>query len=306
MRYRRLIAAFACAVWMLLSLSGCAEREGLLEVRIAYQTASESNTEVFGYMTRKIMTADPERLCSLVIQLAMTEPSDESLTSVFPKKTTVRSVNISENGVVTVDFSEEYASLTDIRRTIADYCVVLTLFALSDVVDLGIRGVVITIEGAGDRYLLTPDDIVDNTDFMRLRDYEFVVYFPNREQGTLEADVFSRTLSDAEHPAESIVSILMDGRRSDGSVSRIVSSSTVLLGLEIHNRICYLDFNESFLNVPIENEAGYSLKLYAFVNSLCELSYIDRVQFLINGENISSESYDQFDTPYSPDLSLVS
>ena len=305
MRLRRVIALFACVAWICLGLSGCAGQEDLLEVRIAYRTV-EPGADIFGYMTRKITEADPERLCSLVLQLAMTEPSDESLTTVFPKKTTIHSINLSDNGIVTVDFSEAYASLTGMQRTIADYCAVLTLFALSDVANLEIQGVVITVEGAGDRYLLTPDDIVDHTDFMRLRDYEFVIYFPNRDQGTLETDVFSRTLSDAEHPAESIVSILMDGQRSDGTVNRIVSNSTVLLGLEIHNRICYLNFNESFLSVPIENEDGHSLKLYAFVNSLCELPYIDRVQFMINGEIVSSETYEGFDAPYSSDMSLVS
>ncbi len=104
----------------------------------------------------------------------------------------------------------------------------------------------ITVEGEGEHIVMTPDDVVDNTDFMRLRDYEFVIYFPNRNEKVLETDVFSRTLSDAEQPAETIVSILMGGRRSDGSINHIVSDSTLFLGLEIRNRVCYLNFNEGF------------------------------------------------------------
>lgn len=305
MRLRRFAAVPVCLLLLLACLYGCAEKGDLMEVRIAYCAVQPSDGSTFAYMTRRIAASEGERLCSLVLQLAMTEPENEGLTSVFPRRTAVRSVEISGRGILTVDFSKPYGTLEGIERTVADYCTVLTLFALDSVSGVKINGVVITVEGEGEHIVMTPDDVVDNTNFMRLRDYEFVIYFPNRNEKTLETDVFSRTLSDAEQPAETIVSILMGGRRSDGSINHIVSDSTTFLGLEIRNRVCYLDFNESFFSVAIKNDDGESLKLYAFVNSLCELPYIDRVQFLINGEVTDSELYEDFDSPYSPNFSLV-
>lgn len=305
MRVRRFAAVLVCWLLLFACLSGCAEKGDLMEVRIAYRAVHTSEGRTFSYATRRIAASDGERLCRLVLQLAMTEPANEEITSVFPQRTTVHAVEISDRGIITVDFSRPYGTLTGIERTVADYCTVLTLFALDSVNGVKINGVVITVEGDGKGVIMTPDDVVDSTDFMRLRDYEFLIYFPNRNEKVLETDAVLRTLSDAEKPAETIVSILMRGRRSDGSINHIVSENTSFLGLEIRNRICYLNFDEGFFSVSIKNDDGDSLKLYAFVNSLCELSYIDRVQFLINGEVTTSEVYEDFDSPYSPDLSLV-
>lgn len=306
MHDRRQLAAVAlCAAFLLLWISGCAQREDLREVRIAYLCADSTEGEVFCYATRKVAASDDERLCSLVLQLAMTDPEDETMVSAFPKRTSVRSVNISERGILTVDFSRSYAELTGISRKIADYCTAFTLFALDSLNDIPISGVMILVEGEGDRSVLKPEDVVSSTDYMRLRDYVFHIYFPDRETGTLAADEFTCTLSDAEQPAASIVAILMEGRQSNGTINHVVSDRTEFLGLSIHNRVCYLNFNEDFLNLSIKNGEGFSLKLYSFVNSLCELSYIDRVQFLINGEVTTSSFYENFDTPYTPNPGLV-
>lgn len=297
MRIRRALSVLL-ALGVLL-FSGCTAGDDLTEVRIAYRAASMNGESAIAYQTRRVNASDGERLCSLVLQLAMTEPEDEELTSAIPKRTAVRSVEITEDGVVAVDLSEEYAALEGIGRTLADACVTLTLCALGTVRGTAVRGVTITVEGEGDGAVLTPDDLVWRSDRLRLRDHSFRVWFPNRSGERLESDLFIRTLSDEDQPAEAIVSILMDGRRSNGSVSRVVSEDTVLYWLTIRSRVCTLNFNEHFLDGEPWENAG-DLVVYAFVNSLCELSYIDRVQFLIEGEAIRSPRIDSFDQPFSP------
>lgn len=304
MRRRQFASAVLCAVMLLAVLSGCAERRELMEVRIAYRNTADRGT-VFAFTERNLVVTDGERLCNLVLQLAMTEPEDETLTSVFPERTTVQSLEISDIGVITVNFSKEYGTLSGIDRTIADYCTVLTLFGLEQVDGRTITGVMILVDGQGSRHVFTPEDLVTTTDYMRLQDYTFVIYFPNRETGYLEPQHFSRTLSDAEEPAKEIVSILMQGRMKDGTINRVVSSNAEFLDLSIRNRVCYVNFNEEFLDLPLLNGEGKSLKLYAFVNSLCELSYVDRVQFLIDGEMVTSDLYEGLEGTYTADDSLV-
>ncbi len=295
----RLIAAVLLLA-LLLSLAGCGEQDDRMEVRIAYCAARAADPEAVVYATRRIASADGERLCSLVLQLAMTEPPEESMTSAFPRRTTVRSVDISEQGVITVDFSEGYAALQGIRRTLADACVVQTLFSLGSVGDTDISGVRITVEGEGERTILTPGSIVDSEDYLRLRDYELHICFPDRAGETLETDVFSRTFSDREEPAETVMALLLNGRRSNGSLTRLVTEETVFYGLEIRSRVCVLNFNEAFLDTEGLRIGDSMLRLYAFVDSLCQLPHIDRVQFLIEGEVVTAPQYDNFDLPYAP------
>ena len=68
-------------------------------------------------------------------------PSEEGLLRTIPDGVTLRGWTL-ENGLLTVDFSSRYGSLSGIALTLADYSVVLTLTQL-DTVDT----VMITAEG---------------------------------------------------------------------------------------------------------------------------------------------------------------
>lgn len=296
---KRRFGAVLLALVLCLSLSACGEREDLMEVRIAYCSTRPEDGEALGYAARNIAVTDDERLCSLVLQLAMTEPEEESLTSVFPRRTAVRSLEISDQGVLQVDFSGQYAGLTGMARTLADACTVQTLFALGSVDGVEIRSVRISVEGEEVK-LFTPASFVDSGDYLHLREYAFSIFFPNMTLGTLEADSFRQTLSDREQPAASIVDLLLRGQRSSGRRARLVSEDTVFYGLEIRSRVCYLNFNEEFLDTGDLYTGDSPLRLYAFVNSLCQLSYIDRVQFLIEGQVVTATQYENFDLPYAP------
>ena len=68
-------------------------------------------------------------------------PENEDLSSAFPPGVTVRSWTL-EDGLLTVDFSGRYASLSGVSLTLADYSVVLTLTQLE-----GVDAVAITADG---------------------------------------------------------------------------------------------------------------------------------------------------------------
>jgi spore germination protein GerM len=91
-----------------------------------------------------------------LLDLLLAGPTQENLTSTIPQGTTVRSWS-QKDGVVTVDFSSRYGSLSGVSLTLADYSVVLTLTQVE-----GVEGVVITADGAAlpyrDHQLLTADD----------------------------------------------------------------------------------------------------------------------------------------------------
>ena len=299
-RMRRAAALALVLLSLCFCLSGCGPRDDLLEVRIAYCAAHPAGTEALGFVTRRVAAADGERLCSLVLQLAMTEPGDEALTSVFPRRTVVRSVEMSEQGILTVDFSENYNTLTGMDRTLADACVVETLYALGSVNGTEIRGVRITVEGTGGRTPLTAAGFVDSGDYLRMRDYSISLYFPNKILGILEEDIFRRTLSAREDPAETAVSLLLKGQRSSGRITRLVSNDTVFLGMRVQSGVCYLNFSNAFLDTEGLYVGDTPLRLYAFVNTLCQFPEIDRVQFLIEGEVVSAPQYENFDLPYAP------
>lgn len=73
-----------------------------------------------------------------------------------------------------------------------------------------------------------------------------------------------------------------------------INPSTKIVNVMTKDGICYVNLDENFLTVV--NNVSTDLSIYAIVNSLVELSNINRVQILINGEvpaSFSAASYER-------------
>lgn len=105
-------------------------------------------------------TIDPEvdTLEQLIATLLST-PQTEGLVSPIPTGVALHSTQLSDAGVLTVDFSERYGSLSGIDLTLADCSIALTLCQLPQV-----QSVMVTVEGDvipfRDQQELTPSDVV--------------------------------------------------------------------------------------------------------------------------------------------------
>ena len=84
-----------------------------------------------------------------------------------------------------------------------------------------------------------------------------------------------------------------------------VPGGTRLNSIMIRDNVCYVDFSKEFMNV--QAEVNSEIVIYSIVNTLCELSDVNKVQFTIDGEQ--REVYGdtkQFDQPFERNLDLVS
>lgn len=61
-----------------------------------------------------------------LVQALLEGPSQDGLVSPFPQGLSLQSWEL-EDGLLTLNFSEQYGGLADISLTLADYCLVLTL-----------------------------------------------------------------------------------------------------------------------------------------------------------------------------------
>lgn len=76
-----------------------------------------------------------------LVDLLLSRPQRENLTSAIPEGVTLRKWTL-YNGLLTVDFTSGYGTLSGIDLTLADYSVVLTLTQLE-----GVETVMITVDG---------------------------------------------------------------------------------------------------------------------------------------------------------------
>jgi germination protein M len=88
------------------------------------------------------------------------------------------------------------------------------------------------------------------------------------------------------------------------AVTAAIPADTVLNSTTIRDNICYVDLSEEFTEmIP---GVSSDVVIYSIVNTLCELSNVNKVQFLIDGE--PQDKYGEtleFYLPFERNLDLV-
>ena len=79
---------------------------------------------------------------------------------------------------------------------------------------------------------------------------------------------------------QGIAEELVKGPASD--ISRpTINPDTKVLNVTLQDGICYVDFNEKFLSEPYQVKPD--IVIYSIVNSLAELTEVNKVQISVNG-----------------------
>lgn len=118
------------ALLLTLGLTGCLEQEQGTAYAVYYLNREEGAENALA-SEKRTLPQDTQPVEGL-LQLLLTEPQSEVLEKAIPDGVRVRKWSI-HNGLLTVDFSSAYASLSGIDLTLADYSVVLTLTQLEEV-----------------------------------------------------------------------------------------------------------------------------------------------------------------------------
>ena len=77
-----------------------------------------------------------------------------------------------------------------------------------------------------------------------------------------------------------VVEELLKGPASVGRYATLPLDAK-LLNVSVNENVCYINFDSAFLNNGLEVKEY--IPIYSIVNSLCEISYVNKVQITING-----------------------
>ncbi len=130
-----------CLAALLLLLCAC---RGSDERGVSYNVYFPSHAESFGQpalSAERHSVKEGEETIPELLRLLLQGPQSERLRAVIPNTVTLRDWRL-DNGILTVDFSSAYGSLSGIDLTLADYSVTITLIQLPEV-----EAVVTTVEG---------------------------------------------------------------------------------------------------------------------------------------------------------------
>lgn len=284
---RRRLSLTAALVLLLLLLCACAAQHAQEMDENGYELyfLSDPNSAGGGDAIRtqeKRLTLDgameTEDCVRALMEALLAGPDEPSLSSPIPEGTALKSLKVSGRRAQ-IDLSAQYARLTGIDLSLADYCITLTLTQLPNV-----NAVSITVDGRELPYretqvLLSADTLLSSRE-SGLRPITVSLYFLDSKTGELRAEQQTLALYEGQTRVNALLEALAQGPEDDSLVS-LLPEDFAVISSRIENGVCYLNLPAN-VSLP-ENEAERGLMLSALEQSILSLGGVDEVQFLIEG-----------------------
>ena len=226
--------------------------------------------------------------------------------AVLTDKNPIYEYKIDSAGLLSLRFSSDYSASSLITEVLRRAAIVKTLCQLDKVtaVEFFIGTQPLLTSSGKPVGVLTAEDFIDttgeNSEFYQ--EAKVSVYFANLEGDALLESNLKITYDGSLSTERLILQQLMDGPIMDDRQA-VIPEGTVLNKVTIRDGICYVDFNEKFMEK--RKEISAEAAIYSVVNSLTELSNVYRVQFLINGSTRKTYYNLDFSSTFERNLEIV-
>lgn len=231
------------------------------------------------------------------------QPDELALEPVIPSNITVEKFVFNDSNRLTIYFSSEYGSLTGIQEVLCRASIVKTLCQIEDIEDIEFYVSGQPLKGTNDKVVGAMRD----TDFIDDSSAENVVvniYFANEEGNKMVSSLLKITSYDANISIEKLILNQLIKGPVEEEMKKTLPTGSELLNVRTKDGICYVDFNEKFLE-KIEGVKP-EVVIYSVVNSLIQLTTISKVQFTINGQSKKIYREDiPFDISFERNLELI-
>lgn len=288
---RRFLAALLAAA-MLLSLTACGSSNSAGQLRLYYpaELSTKSRSTGGGDAIASVQVdwqqiggdqLGRQQQAQYIMEQLLGACKASGFTSPVPDGTALRSCTVT-GGTVSVDLSSEYDHLTGIDRTIADYCITLSLLQLTGI--YAVRITVMDVPPANHEEVYTSAQVLLTSPEDIVRTVEVTLYFPD-ELGNLTAEERRLTVYEGETPSEAVVKALTE-RPMDiyAGLERLLPQGFTALAASVEDGTCYLNLPGSVVSLLPEDSQKQRIMLEGLVNSLCSLEGVEQVQILLNGD----------------------
>lgn len=241
-----------------------------------------------------------EELVVELFEVLQSEPTNMVYKKAIPEEVTIKDYSIVGNQLI-INFDTNYSQLTEIPEVLCRATVVKTMCQIPgvDFVLFNVNGQPLIDSNGIQTGLMTDEFFVENTGAEI--NYKVTLYFANETGDLLKITTRNIFYTGAAPIEELVVNQLINGPTEMG-LYETIPEDTTLLNVSTKESICYVDFNEKFLEkLPnITDEVA----IYSVVNSLVELPGINKVQFRINGQSIETFGSTAFDVLFERNLSI--
>lgn len=212
-----------------------------------------------------------------------------------------------EKKLLTLYFNDAYSSMDKIDEALARAAIVRTLTQVDGVECLTFYVGDVPLSGRDGQPVgvMTNDTFIENPgeQINSIQEATLVLYFANQKGDALVKETLNVHYSSNISMEKLVMEHLLEGPR-DENAQAAIPDGTKLMNVSVLDGVCYVNLDESFLNHNYNVEEA--VVIYSIVNSLSEISTINKVQISVNGDTsgVYRDSF-SFDTLYERNLDYV-
>ncbi len=263
---------------LLLSLSACGQRRGGAAGGpfLWFPTAEDDLTSAVSSTGYEGESTVPAMMAAL---LRGPGGAADGLIPFAPAGTVLLDWSV-ESRVARVELSAPYAELEGVERTLADYCVALTLIQIS-----GVDGVSVAVEGQAPGRVLRAGDVVFSGAEEEPVEVPVTLYF-HMVSGGLGYEVRTFRLTEDEAPAKAVLEALIAGPENKDALAPLLPEDLTVYAAWMDGGVCSVNVSSALLSEMPEAAAERELVIESMVDTLCSLDAVEQVQILVEGESV--------------------
>ncbi len=189
-----------------------------------------------------------------------------------------------DNQILNLWFKDEgYYEMDAVDEAICRAAIVQTLLQIPSVDYIGIyiNDQPLTLDSKVVGLMNRSSFITDTDDSLNIMSYfDTMIYYSDSEGKRLVGENVRLQYSGKTSMEQTVVEKLLAGPGEKSSKATL-SPNTKLLSISTKDGVCYVNFDSSFMTSLADVSA--EVTLYSIVNSLCELTNVNKVQILVNG-----------------------
>lgn len=229
--------------------------------------------------------SEPDKLVEELMNELIDVPADVEALSALSDKVTYQGFSRDEN-VVYLNFDTNYQSMTAVREIMARAAISKTLSQINGVEYISIRtGEHPLLDALGQSVgLISANSFVNNISNVNSFEKTTLLLYFSDDTGTKLIPETREVFYDMNTSKERlVVDELIKGPGGSEGLKATIPGETKVVSVTMNEGICYVNFDEGFLNVI--PDVLDSITIYSIVDSLSELPGVTRVQILINGKS---------------------
>lgn len=287
-------------------LTACGKKE--IQQGTVYQIygLNSEETAIVSHEYRTETTASEELLKELLKELA--QPS-EKLKYKAPVSGSVKLVSSSlSEEQLTLDFDKEYYTIPVTTEVLTRAAIVRTLSQISDIryISFQVHEEPLVDTSGAVVGVMSADMFIEN-DGNEINTYEKAdlhLYFAN-EDGTKLRSVSRDVVYSSNISMERlVVEQLLAGPQKDENAYEVINPATTIQSVTVKDGICYVSLGASFWNKT--SNVSQDVMVYALVNSLAELSGVNKVQITVDTQGaVDLKEHTDLQPVYERNLDIV-